>query len=369
MLLLPSVLGGLPLSDLKSGASPGRKSVLSRLNVLFCLLVVLIHVLSQPVTVLDHSSWQYALVLITQRLSLAAVYGFFVLSGVKLMLPRRRPVSLGKYYLGRIRRLVLPYLLAAFLYYLYFVHVLHYFPFSLTDFLGYLKWGDLSGQFYFLYPLFQLVLLSPLIRYIVQRQSPLLVIPVSLFVTWLSSEHLNDLLATFSPGLTFGHSDILFTTYLVYYVVGCYIGLYWDSFESFLKENRALITGLFVVFASADGLGSWLLFSGRREVVWLNFTHVMYSLVCVLFLFLVVPKGGQPSGAVQKLDRASYLIYLYHCLAVTAFNAEEHLLPVTDEGILLLLRAVFVYTVTLGGCILWQALWARIRSAVRNFRN
>lgn len=38
-----------------------RKKELSLLNLLFCILVVLIHCLSQPVSVLDRSSWQYAL--------------------------------------------------------------------------------------------------------------------------------------------------------------------------------------------------------------------------------------------------------------------------------------------------------------------
>ena len=45
-----------------------RKKELSLLNLLFCILVVLIHCLSQPVSVLDRSSWQYALVLCVQRL-------------------------------------------------------------------------------------------------------------------------------------------------------------------------------------------------------------------------------------------------------------------------------------------------------------
>ena len=44
-----------------------RLEELSILNVLFCMLVVLIHVLSHAVGALDRTGWQYALVLIPQR--------------------------------------------------------------------------------------------------------------------------------------------------------------------------------------------------------------------------------------------------------------------------------------------------------------
>lgn len=73
--------------------SQPRRPELSRLNVLFCLLVVFIHVASHPVSTLDPLSWQYALVLIPQRLAFVSVPGFFLLSGLKLTLPRTSPPS------------------------------------------------------------------------------------------------------------------------------------------------------------------------------------------------------------------------------------------------------------------------------------
>jgi peptidoglycan/LPS O-acetylase OafA/YrhL len=89
-----------------------RLEELSILNVLFCMLVVLIHVLSHAVGALDRTGWQYALVLIPQRLAFVSVPGFFFLSGLKLTLPRGEESSLTAYYLGRVKRLLLPYLLA-----------------------------------------------------------------------------------------------------------------------------------------------------------------------------------------------------------------------------------------------------------------
>ena len=102
-----------------------RKKELSLLNLLFCILVVLIHCLSQPVSVLDRSSWQYALVLCVQRLAFVSVPGFFFLSGLKLTLFADRHRSLMKYWLGRVRTILLPYILAVAIYYLYFLSLIH----------------------------------------------------------------------------------------------------------------------------------------------------------------------------------------------------------------------------------------------------
>ena len=85
-----------------------RLEELSVLNVILCLLVILIHVLSHAVVSLEKTSWQYALVIVPQRLAFVSVPGFFYLSGVKLTLPRERPLPLRDYYLGRIKNIYLP---------------------------------------------------------------------------------------------------------------------------------------------------------------------------------------------------------------------------------------------------------------------
>lgn len=74
-------------------AVPARKSALSWLNIAFCAMVLLIHCASQAVTTLRVDSWQFACVYLAQKLSFVSVYGFFFLSGVKLMLPRKRRIG------------------------------------------------------------------------------------------------------------------------------------------------------------------------------------------------------------------------------------------------------------------------------------
>ena len=67
-------------------AVQARRTEISLLNLLFCLLIVWIHCCSHPISVLDRSSWQFALILALQRLAFVSVHGFFFLSGVKLTL-------------------------------------------------------------------------------------------------------------------------------------------------------------------------------------------------------------------------------------------------------------------------------------------
>src|SRR5699024_6895942 len=97
-------------------AEKKRLRELSALTLLFCFMVLWSHCSGQPITVLDHSSWQYGLMICLQRLTFASVSGFFFLSGVQLTLSPG-PLRLGRYYGNRIKSSFLPYLLAVPVYY------------------------------------------------------------------------------------------------------------------------------------------------------------------------------------------------------------------------------------------------------------
>ena len=77
-----------------------RREELTTLNLLFCLMVLWSHCSGHPITVLDHSSWQYGLMISLQRLTFVSVSGFFFLSGVKLTLNSASAPSppLGRYW-------------------------------------------------------------------------------------------------------------------------------------------------------------------------------------------------------------------------------------------------------------------------------
>lgn len=342
-----------------------RKPELSWLNVLFCLLVVFIHVASHPVSTLDKASWQYLSVLIPQRLAFVAVPGFFLLSGVKLFLREDEPAPLVPYYVKRAKTVLLPYLIAVAVYYFYFVWR-GYFPFHPGDLVRYWLLGNVSSHFYFVVALLQFILLVPLWRLVVRRYDPVLVLPFALGISWLCARHLGSFLALLFPGLEFPYSDRVCFTYLIYYLAGCYIGKNYPAFLRLLDKNRTLIWFLFGIFTLGDGGLSALLFTGRAPVPYLEEVHIGYQMSAILFLFWLAARWRDRPlpRPVRALDSVSYLVYLYHGLTITVFQSLAARLGIQSIGIQFLLRILFVYSVTIGGCLLWRTArthWRRVK--------
>lgn len=325
-----------------------HKSELSWLNVLFCMVVVFIHVLSNTITTLDPFSWQYLVVLIPQRLSCMAVPGFFILSGIKLFL--NLPDNISKYYLKRARTLLLPYLISVIVYYLWYV--IHYdWNFSVTQLLQYWLLGSLSTQFYFLIALIQFILLTPLWKRWVNRYSPVFVLPLSIVITHLSRYYLGSFLTLLLPGVHFSNENIIFTNYLFFYLAGCYIGRNYQEFLSLLIRNKTLILSVFVVFGCANVICSALHFSGRAEIPAYQVIHLTYCTTAVMTCFLFVPRLQDMPAPLKKLNRVTYLIYLYHCLPILIFDS---IVPAMDAGLSLLIKLLFVFGIVIPGCLLWH---------------
>ena len=287
--------------------------------------------------------------------------GFFFLSGLKLTLFADRHRSLMKYWLGRVRTILLPYILAVAIYYLYFwTH--HYFPFSQADFGGYLVRGDLSSHFYFVVTLVQFMVLTPLFLWLARRFDPVVLLPFALGLTWLSSLYLQAILTSAVPGVTFPYGDRVFLSYLIYYLAGCCAGQSYSKFLALLERNAPLIAVLAVLFAAWDGVASWLGFSGRREIPYLELVHTLYILSAILLLFLLAARDRAPLSRLwAAVDRASYLIYLYHCLIIVIFNDQVIRLNLSSVGTELVLRLLVVYPVTIGGALLWQWMMRTLR--------
>lgn len=341
-----------------------RKQELPWLNLAFCAMVLGSHCSGHPITQLDPQSGQFALVYLLQRLSYVSVYGFFLLSGIKLTLPRRRRVSVGEYYRGRLRSIFLPYLLCMLVYYAWFSVVLGYFRPSVGDFLGYLVRGDLSSPFYFIVALAQFVLLMPLLRYTAEHISPALALPLALAVSWMSELYFEPFLQLFDPSVTFAYGDRVFTTYLFYYLAGCYVGQRYEDFITALRRNRQFVIGAFVLFAAFDLL---LSYRGRVLALWSPLwpmAHLAYLLAGIAFCFLVAAEIGRPlPRALAQVDKASFLIYLYHALVISALDKLLERAGVGGVAVPYAIRIAVVFVLVPLGCIAWQRLWSAVKTA------
>lgn len=345
-----------------------RRDEISRLNILFCLLVIFIHTASHPLSNLDRLSWQYALVIVPQRLAFVSVYGFFFLSGLKLTLPRSRHRTLGSYYLGRVKSLLLPYLFSAAVYYTFFVAI-GWYTFNWGDFLSQTLLGTMVSPFYFVVTLAQFILLAPVFLALVKRCSPILTLPLALGITWLSCFYLPSILQLFAPALSFPYADRVFTTYLVFYLAGCYAGANYEKFLELLEQNRRFLTLATLFFALCNSILIWLNASGRQYIPYLGYVDSLYLLCAIPALYGWSVRRGpfqksQPYRLLSQIDRASYLIYLYHSLVITIFNLAAERAGITKISVLFILRVLTVFPVTIFGCILWQKLWTALRQAL-----
>ena len=336
--------------------APGkRKPELTWLSLAFCMMVLFSHCSGHPITHLRTDSWQFALLLLLQRLSYVSVYCFFALSGVKLMLPRSKPLAWGSYFKGRAKALLLPYLAANVLYYAFYCWGIHYYTPSWEKFLDYLLHGNLVSPFYFLIVMFQFTLLAPAFKWVTERVHPALALPAALVISWVSELYLARIIGAILPGVQYQWGDRTFTTYLVYYLGGCYIGKYYEGFTAWVRRHPLPIFALFGFFAWAD---LFLLYRLRVQGIWselVPYAHLAYLLAAILFCFWVALWLDRPlPRLLARVEQASFLVYLYHSMLISALEWLSFKLAIYDVGLLFALRLPLVYIGTPVLCIMWQ---------------
>ena len=332
-----------------------RKPELAWLSLAFCLMVLFSHCCGHPITHLRTDSWQFATLLLLQRLTYVSVYGFFFLSGVKLMLPRSRPIRWGDYFLSRGKTLLLPYLAANCIYYWFYCWGVGWYTPSWEEFGAYLLHGNLVSPFYFLIVMFQFTLLAPALKWTAERIPPALALPLALVISWVSELYLARLVGLVIPGYEYRWSDRTFTTYLVYYLGGCYAGRHYGGFTAWLRRHPLAITLFFALSAAAD---LFLLYRLRVQGVssaLVPWAHLVYLVAAILFCFLAALWLDRPlPQPLARVEQAGFLIYLYHSLLISVLQWLAGRLAVSDVGLLFALRVPLVFIGTPILCILWQ---------------
>ena len=306
-----------------------------------------------------------------------AIWGYHLPSaaglcrGLRLLLFERTKIDaakvappIGKYWFLRLKSIFLPYLLAVIIYYLYFVR--HgYFSFSLTDLAGYVIRGNLASPFYFVIALAQFILLAGLFRWLARRWTPVVLLPIALGITLLSNQYLNSILTLISPGLSFPYGDRLFTTFLVYYLAGCCAGQSYHRFLVLLRRNRPLLYLCALLFAGADALCTWQLFVLQRNVPFCELVHLLFQLTAIPALYaLAVQFPLRLPPLLQRMDKATFLIYLYHSLILVWFNDLMYRLGVQKTYVQFILRVLVVYLLSFLLCMLWQWAFYQLKRAL-----
>ncbi|MGL4800012.1 MAG: acyltransferase family protein [Cellulosilyticaceae bacterium] len=327
-----------------------KKQEINFLNVGCCLLVVLIHVIGPTLVQVEKGTWQYVLIFIPWRLAAFVVPCFIFLSAIKLFAKyENQHVQYGKFILSRIKKIYVPYILWVGIYYLYFIRegVL---LFQWQDLGEYIVLGNLVSPFYFVVIIMQFYLLLPFWMKVLKRYAPVVMIPLAILLTLLFKQYLPDMVSLMTGGIAFEWNDRVLTTYMMYWVIGGYVGLHYEAFIKLLDTHKGFILGQAAVFTVLESVFGVMQFAKGIYIPFLEMLHVLYILAIIMGLCVVAKCYGQKVAqlkVVRSLNQSSYAIYLSHSLLIFMVNDWLGKLGVTQMGMTLVLRCVTVY-----GCIL-----------------
>ena len=344
-----------------------RKIEISLFNVLLCLIVVLIHLMSGAMKPpLTFEAPLYKVFLVCWRLSTFVVQAFIFLSGLKTFMNGKEE-KYGRFLLKRLKTVVIPYIAAVLLYYLYFVYVEKYFPFSVGDYLGYLIRGDMAAQFYFVIIIVQFYLLYPLWKLILKHVKPGLGIMVAAVLNIVLGLYSFTILSKLFNGYQYPYLDRTITTYIIYWVGGMYAGLHYDKFINSVVKHRKILGALFIVFAIVDLSAVFMQRMGIITPMNLDMLHALYCMAAILFgLSLMCSIKGCYVSAVAAIDRASYYIYLIHVIFI--FITDRFItpfLPTSSTLLIFIARCVIVYC----ACAVFVCIYTGISTAKLRIRS
>lgn len=342
----------------------GNYSEITIMNCILCLLVMFIHVSSVAVSTINRDTFYYFLLVSATRSSAFVVQGFVFLSAFKLFC-NDFPPKYVPFFLGKIKKIYVPYLVWNGIYYVNFVNN-GYFPFSLLDFFKYCVNGTLSSPFYFVVFIMQFYMLAPLWWTIYSKLSPLFIIPISLAITLYSPSFIEKWYFIFFDKHLI-YLDRFFPTYILYWTLGAYTAKYRNIILSLLNKSKVFIT---TIFASLSSINIWLFYDFTRFgnlSPYINFVLVCYC-VSAIYFFLFVSQKIPLTKPIKLLAQITFPIYLNHCFFLFYVDELGRKLDFHMERTAYLYRVVALYFVTLTLNLLWLRMKNEIKLKKDNYQ-
>lgn len=337
---------------------------LNYFNAISCLAVILIHVLSYSVVALQKQSWQFAAVFFPWQIAAYVVPAFLFCGAVKLsfQINESKLPSWPVYMKRRIQKVYLPYVVATVVYFQVF-GIFGKLGLSLKQLLHYLLVGDVSAPLYYIIVVMQFYLLLPLWKWLVQKIPAYFAIPAAAMIYMLMPQEAS---AVTQIGVAFRYTDRVFPTYLVFWVLGLYVGKHYESVSDALNVHRkaagcSMLLVLLFAFVSYRlnleaksplGTGGMKMFSDVLTIIGL----------LSLCLWILQSKHERLKKLLAAIHTVSFPVYLYHCLFLELGNGALRRLGIRNEGLLLLMRALICYTVPFVLCFAFRACRKRLLS-------
>ena len=292
-----------------------KKNEISVLNVLFCLMVIFIHVTSAPITSIDPENVIVKLLYSGHRISGVAVYGFVFLSGVKLFLKDTSKIEYSEYIIARLQKIYIPYLVVTVLYYMYEI-LRGFYVFDIKQLMYFLSTGSGECHLYFVILIMQFYLLFPLWKKAVNFKNTALLLITGALINVVCLCKLPDLI---------NNNHVLFTSYIFIWLLGCVCGKYYDKFTVLAKKNVIKFCVLSVMLLASD---VYMSYSSNYYGIYFNsiiFNVVRMSALSAFIMFLMglfmrFDIKVLPTKFFYMINNASFEIYLVHLFVLYAVS-------------------------------------------------
>ncbi|MEG2381109.1 MAG: acyltransferase, partial [Oscillospiraceae bacterium] len=290
---------------------------------------------------------------ITKLISFA-VPAFIFTSALKLFYKYgdERKFTYPTFLWDRFRKIYMPYFIWVTVYYLVYVFIFKFFDFKFANLLRYILDGDLSAQFYFIILIIQFYLLMPiwiLISRVKSTPFSAIIVAIAFAVTIGCRMFIPDT----------AYMVKLFSSYLIFWTLGMYAGIYYESFISFIERNKIIMYIGWFITAIAHCVLSYMDVGGLIDY---SFEPLIVVFFCFfsMFGFYTYIKGltetleSKGKGFLISISEASYDIYLLHCLIIT--SVYEILTFTNLENLMVRFGINFIATYTLS--IVWSVCQA-----------
>ena len=168
----------------------------------------------------------------------------------------------------------------------------------------------------------QFYILMPLWMFALRRFNPATGIAFSILVSVVLGFNLNNIIALLEPNYEFRWSDVIFTKYLFYWVLGCYAGMNYAAFKKAVLDKKLLITVVFILAGVMDIFLAYKTFN--MTMPWMEEIHIIYCSSAIIFFFmltsLLAGSRVKMTWLARAIDSESYNIYLSHCLVILWLN-------------------------------------------------
>ena len=360
-----------------------------------CIFVITIHLMSDGV---DHfTKWTAASVVFSTitRLITFAVPGFVFTSAIKLFYNYGdKKLNYPKFLLGRFLKVYLPYMIAVTLYYVIYSLVLKiegYENFNFSTLLKYIWDGSISAQFYFVILIVQFYILMPiwwLMAKIKSHLAIILIIIATLILTIISRFYFTEIASAFINGtaslkLPFAnpiagydpkehlveisaYTNKFFTSYLVFWVMGMYIGKNYDDFNEFVDTSKPIIYIGWLILAITHCSLSYMKSCGIFRYTFEPIIVIFFCLFAIFGFYIYVNNlsrslESKGKGFLSSIANASYDIYLIHCLVITTVYFYMKKADIEDPMTKFWIAAGITYVFSIVFCVIESTIQTNFR--------